>query len=137
MVCFQIARTLPFGGVGHSGQGAYHGKFSFDTFSHKKAYYSTFTGITEPLMKYVKLYAICKSVIHTCYLMALLCIHTCLCLQVLVTFLYQNQTYVTTNIYVAITLMISIHFIILLGLLSNSVTVSLELCKSTVDNLIT
>ena len=28
---------LPFGGVGHSGMGAYHGKLSFDTFSHKKA----------------------------------------------------------------------------------------------------
>lgn len=27
---------LPFGGVGHSGMGAYHGKLSFDTFSHKK-----------------------------------------------------------------------------------------------------
>ncbi|XVE60304.1 hypothetical protein DITRI_Ditri05aG0118100 [Diplodiscus trichospermus] len=29
--------TLPFGGVGDSGMGAYHGKFSFDAFSHKKA----------------------------------------------------------------------------------------------------
>ncbi|XVF64534.1 hypothetical protein PTKIN_Ptkin09bG0176600 [Pterospermum kingtungense] len=29
--------SLPFGGVGDSGMGAYHGKFSFDTFSHKKA----------------------------------------------------------------------------------------------------
>ena len=28
---------LPFGGVGHSGIGAYHGKRSFDTFSHQKA----------------------------------------------------------------------------------------------------
>ena len=28
---------LPFGGVGHSGIGAYHGKKSFETFSHKKA----------------------------------------------------------------------------------------------------
>ncbi|KAM7260460.1 hypothetical protein ACFE04_016201 [Oxalis oulophora] len=27
---------LPFGGVGESGMGSYHGKFSFDTFSHKK-----------------------------------------------------------------------------------------------------
>ncbi len=27
---------LPFGGVGNSGIGAYHGKLSFDTFSHKK-----------------------------------------------------------------------------------------------------
>lgn len=28
---------LPFGGVGHSGIGAYHGKFSFETFSHQKS----------------------------------------------------------------------------------------------------
>ncbi|KAG6591882.1 Aldehyde dehydrogenase family 3 member H1, partial [Cucurbita argyrosperma subsp. sororia] len=37
--------TLPFGGVGESGMGAYHGKFSFDTFSHKKAVlYRIFAG---------------------------------------------------------------------------------------------
>ncbi|KAM7260424.1 hypothetical protein ACFE04_016165 [Oxalis oulophora] len=29
--------TLPFGGVGESGMGGYHGKFSFDALSHKKA----------------------------------------------------------------------------------------------------
>lgn len=29
--------TLPFGGVGLSGMGNYHGKFSFDTFSHQKS----------------------------------------------------------------------------------------------------
>lgn len=29
--------NLPFGGVGNSGIGNYHGKYSFDTFSHKKA----------------------------------------------------------------------------------------------------
>ncbi|KAJ0409547.1 hypothetical protein ATCC90586_010058 [Pythium insidiosum] len=28
---------LPFGGVGNSGMGAYHGKHSFDAFSHKKS----------------------------------------------------------------------------------------------------
>ncbi|MBW2396628.1 MAG: hypothetical protein JRG95_20440 [Deltaproteobacteria bacterium] len=26
----------PFGGVGPSGQGAYHGRHSFETFSHRK-----------------------------------------------------------------------------------------------------
>ncbi|KAF2896543.1 hypothetical protein ILUMI_09634 [Ignelater luminosus] len=31
------ADTLPFGGVGSSGMGAYHGKYSFDTFVHKKS----------------------------------------------------------------------------------------------------
>lgn len=29
--------TLPFGGVGPSGMGAYHGKYSFDTFTHRKS----------------------------------------------------------------------------------------------------
>lgn len=29
--------NLPFGGVGESGMGAYHGAFSFDAFSHRKA----------------------------------------------------------------------------------------------------
>jgi aldehyde dehydrogenase (NAD+) len=29
--------ALPFGGVGASGLGAYHGKFSFETFSHRKS----------------------------------------------------------------------------------------------------
>ncbi|KAK7301403.1 hypothetical protein RJT34_12266 [Clitoria ternatea] len=37
--------TLPFGGVGESGVGSYHGKFSFDAFSHKKAVlYRSFIG---------------------------------------------------------------------------------------------
>ena len=33
--------SLPFGGVGLSGIGAYHGKYGFDTFSHKKAVYKS------------------------------------------------------------------------------------------------
>ncbi len=33
--------NLPFGGRGNSGIGAYHGKFSFDTFSHKKGILKT------------------------------------------------------------------------------------------------
>lgn len=36
MVHFSNKR-LPFGGVGHSGIGAYHGKLSFDVFSHQKS----------------------------------------------------------------------------------------------------
>lgn len=31
------ADTIPFGGVGESGFGRYHGKFSFDAFTHEKA----------------------------------------------------------------------------------------------------
>ncbi|KAF5463049.1 hypothetical protein F2P56_018998 [Juglans regia] len=32
-----LCDALPFGGVGQSGFGSYHGKYSFDTFSHEKA----------------------------------------------------------------------------------------------------
>ncbi|MBR6722352.1 aldehyde dehydrogenase family protein, partial [bacterium] len=28
---------MPFGGCGESGMGSYHGKFGFDTFTHKKS----------------------------------------------------------------------------------------------------
>lgn len=34
---FMANPHLPFGGVGNSGMGRYHGKFGFDTFSHLKA----------------------------------------------------------------------------------------------------
>lgn len=36
-VIHETSVRLPFGGVGESGMGKYHGKASFDTFSHKKA----------------------------------------------------------------------------------------------------
>lgn len=32
-----VVESLPFGGVGMSGMGSYHGKASFDTFSHRKS----------------------------------------------------------------------------------------------------
>ncbi len=32
-----VTSHMPFGGVGESGMGGYHGKWSFDTFSHKKS----------------------------------------------------------------------------------------------------
>jgi aldehyde dehydrogenase (NAD+) len=35
--------NLPFGGRGTSGTGSYHGKYSFDTFSHKKSIMKTYT----------------------------------------------------------------------------------------------
>ncbi len=35
--CVQAALScLPFGGIGNSGMGAYHGRASFETFSHRK-----------------------------------------------------------------------------------------------------
>lgn len=40
---------LPFGGVGHSGIGAYHGKLSFDTFSHKKSIVNKATWLDIPM----------------------------------------------------------------------------------------
>lgn len=43
--------NLPFGGVGPSGLGAYHGKFSFEVFSHRKAVARTATFI-DPDVKY-------------------------------------------------------------------------------------
>ena len=42
---------LPFGGRGFSGTGSYHGKFSFDTFSHKKSVMKTPTWF-DPSIKY-------------------------------------------------------------------------------------
>jgi aldehyde dehydrogenase len=40
---------LPFGGIGNSGMGGYHGKFGFETFSHKKGVVKNFTFIDLPL----------------------------------------------------------------------------------------
>jgi aldehyde dehydrogenase (NAD+) len=42
---------LPFGGRGFSGTGCYHGKYSFDTFSHKKSIMKTPTWF-DPALKY-------------------------------------------------------------------------------------
>lgn len=45
---------LPFGGVGASGIGAYHGKYGFDTFSHQKAIFKSsrwFGYFTQPPYK--------------------------------------------------------------------------------------
>lgn len=41
-------KNLPFGGVGSSGYGGYHGKFSFDTFTHKKSISKRATWIDMP-----------------------------------------------------------------------------------------
>ena len=43
--------ALPFGGVGESGMGSYHGRFGFETFSHQKAVLSKPTAI-DPKMTY-------------------------------------------------------------------------------------
>ncbi len=43
--------NLPFGGIGHSGTGAYHGKYSFQTFTHYKPLMDTPTWF-DPAIKY-------------------------------------------------------------------------------------
>ena len=43
--------NLPFGGRGFSGSGQYHGRYSFETFSHKKAVMKTPTWF-DPAIKY-------------------------------------------------------------------------------------
>lgn len=42
---------LPFGGVGESGMGAYHGKHSFDTFSHRKSVVRR-SFLIDPMVRY-------------------------------------------------------------------------------------
>jgi aldehyde dehydrogenase (NAD+) len=41
---------LPFGGVGESGMGSYHGKASFDTFCHHKSVLNKPTMLDPPVM---------------------------------------------------------------------------------------
>ncbi len=43
--------NLPFGGVGESGMGSYHGKFGFDTFSHRRGVHTRSTRM-DPAMMY-------------------------------------------------------------------------------------
>lgn len=43
------SNTLPFGGVGESGMGSYHGKFGFDTFSHHKSIVNKPTWLDLPM----------------------------------------------------------------------------------------
>ena len=44
-----VSSKLPFGGVGASGMGRYHGKFGFDTFSHEKSVVKKSTRLDIPL----------------------------------------------------------------------------------------
>ena len=40
---------MGFGGVGASGMGSYHGKKSFDTFSHTKSIVKKYQGVDLPI----------------------------------------------------------------------------------------
>ncbi|XP_040112404.1 aldehyde dehydrogenase family 3 member B1-like [Oryx dammah] len=42
---YMTLTSLPFGGVGKSGMGRHHGKFSFDTFSHHRACLLSYSGL--------------------------------------------------------------------------------------------
>lgn len=58
-VIVHLATTeMPFGGFGESGMGSYHGKFGFETFSHKKSILSKKTWFDLPIryQPYKKLY---------------------------------------------------------------------------------
>uniref|UniRef100_UPI00258C629D aldehyde dehydrogenase family protein n=1 Tax=uncultured Alistipes sp. TaxID=538949 RepID=UPI00258C629D len=47
--------NLPFGGVGNSGMGRYHGRDSFDAFSHRRAVVSSPTCLVKPIMVILKI----------------------------------------------------------------------------------
>jgi aldehyde dehydrogenase (NAD+) len=42
-------KKLPFGGVGNSGMGVYHGRYSFETFSRKRSVVKSPTGFDIPI----------------------------------------------------------------------------------------
>lgn len=48
-VAHLISAEMPFGGVGESGMGAYHGKAGFDTFTHQKSIVNKKTWVDLPL----------------------------------------------------------------------------------------
>ncbi|GAA4548452.1 aldehyde dehydrogenase family protein [Pseudonocardia xishanensis] len=45
-----LSPQVPFGGVGHSGTGAYHGRWGFETFSHRKPVVRTYTRPDPPFL---------------------------------------------------------------------------------------
>ena len=59
-----VNHDMPFGGVGNSGMGTYHGKESFMTFSHRRSVVSTPTFVDMPFryMPY-KLFALIKKLV--------------------------------------------------------------------------
>ena len=51
VIVYFTNQRLPFGGVGNSGLGNYHGKYSFDTFTHLKSYVERPTWF-DPIQRY-------------------------------------------------------------------------------------
>ena len=58
-------KRLPFGGIGHSGIGRYHGKSGFDTFSHQKSVVKKATWLDIPLRyaPYEKKFSLIKKIL--------------------------------------------------------------------------
>lgn len=58
--------NLPFGGVGNSGMGSYHGKKSFDTFTHEKSVLRKSFLVDTPIKypPYIKLTGLMKRIIN-------------------------------------------------------------------------
>ncbi|KAE9553592.1 hypothetical protein FO519_003187 [Halicephalobus sp. NKZ332] len=53
LIMHMSLETLPFGGVGNSGTGRYHGKYTFDTFTHEKSVLHRASGLEKLLfMRY-------------------------------------------------------------------------------------
>lgn len=48
-VCQLDVPELPFGGIGESGMGAYHGRAGFETFNHKKSVLKRSLSLDNPL----------------------------------------------------------------------------------------
>jgi aldehyde dehydrogenase (NAD+) len=48
-IAHMVVPELPFGGVGESGMGAYHGRASFETFSHRKSVLEKSTKVDPPV----------------------------------------------------------------------------------------
>jgi aldehyde dehydrogenase (NAD+) len=50
VVLHLAAPALPFGGVGESGMGAYHGRANIDAFSHRRSVMTKPTRLEPPLL---------------------------------------------------------------------------------------
>lgn len=66
VVMYFTNEKLPFGGVGYSGTGSYHGKHSFDTFTHYKPYVerSTWFDPKQRYAPYEKTFPLIKKIIN-------------------------------------------------------------------------
>ncbi|KAH7420871.1 hypothetical protein KP509_13G026900 [Ceratopteris richardii] len=58
-------QSIPFGGVGESGMGSYHGRYGFDTFSHLKGVVTTEASRDDPI-RYPPYTAKNKAILRAC-----------------------------------------------------------------------